>query len=67
VVGLVVAVSFITVCLWFSLRSFHWFTRARDLRLGLRGEQAVAEALNEAAQYGFRAFHDFPAERNVEH
>jgi len=30
----------------------------RNLRLGLRGEQAVAEVLHEVADCGFHAFHD---------
>ena len=36
----------------------HW------LRLGLRGEQAVAEKLLELAPEGYRTFHDFPAAKN---
>ncbi len=34
--------------------------KARNYRLGLRGEQAVAEALTEVASAGYRAFHDLP-------
>lgn len=36
----------------------------RSFYLGLRGEQAVAEALLETAQQGYRSFHDFPADKN---
>lgn len=32
----------------------------RTSRLGLRGEQAVAEALHEVAAAGYRVFHDLP-------
>lgn len=34
----------------------------RRLRLGLRGEQAVAEALHELSAAGCRAFHDVPGQ-----
>lgn len=66
---LVVGVLLITGCVWFCLRVLHTFKRAQDIKLGLRGEQAVAEALNEAAECGFRSFHDFPAaeEWNIDH
>ncbi|MGC9941610.1 MAG: nuclease-related domain-containing protein [Verrucomicrobiota bacterium] len=64
-----VAALFIGLCAWFSLRAFHCADKARGIRLGLRGEQAVAEALGETADCGFRAFHDFPAEDhwNIDH
>jgi hypothetical protein len=41
----------------------------QDYRPGLRGEQAVAEVLNEAADCGFRAFHDLQTEKlgNIDH
>jgi hypothetical protein len=41
----------------------------RWLRLGLRGEQAVAEKLSELAPDGYRSFHDFPAGKdwNIDH
>jgi hypothetical protein len=38
--------------------------RGQNLRLGLRGEQAVGEALQEVGHCGFRAFHDFPSGDN---
>ena len=49
------------------MRTFRRFHESRDIRLGLRGEQAVAEALNEAN--GFRAFHDMPGgdDWNIDH
>ena len=36
----------------------------RNCRLGLRGEQAVAEALTEVGPNGYRAFHDLPGGEN---
>jgi hypothetical protein len=40
-----------------------------NVRLGLRGEQAVAEALNELADAGYRSFHDMQPEKtwNIDH
>lgn len=54
---------------WFAVRTFRQFRRARNIRLGMRGEQAVAESLNEAAMSGFRVFHDLPAgdDWNIDH
>ena len=40
------------------------FNDARNIRLGISGEQAVAESLGEAGEFGFRAFHDLPAGDN---
>ena len=50
-------------------RAFRNWREAHDLRLGLRGEQAVAEALNEVADCGYRSFHDLPggADWNIDH
>jgi hypothetical protein len=52
-----------------AIRAFRRYQAAQNIRLGLRGEQAVAEALNEAAEFGFRSFHDLPAEEtwNIDH
>jgi hypothetical protein len=47
-----------------ALRAFRRLNEARNIRLGLRGEQAVAETLHEVADCGFRIFHDFPAGEN---
>jgi hypothetical protein len=68
VVGFVVAALFIAGCLWFTFRVFYGFKQEQNIKLGLRGEQPVAEALNEAATFGFRSFHDLPAEEtwNIE-
>ncbi|MGO8930873.1 MAG: nuclease-related domain-containing protein [Limisphaerales bacterium] len=46
------------------LRTSQLFKEIHWLRLGLRGEQAVAEKLLELAPEGYRAFHDFPAAKN---
>jgi Nuclease-related domain len=45
-------------------------SKGQKWRLGLRGEQAVAEALQEVADGAYRAFHDFvfPGEQwNIDH
>jgi hypothetical protein len=47
-----------------AVKSFRGFKEAQNIRLGLRGEQAVAESLGEAADSGFRAFHDLPGGDN---
>ena len=47
-----------------AIKSFRGFKEAQNIRLGLRGEQAVAESLGEAAGSGFRAFHDLPGGDN---
>lgn len=58
--GLVVAFA----GLFLALRVVMDLRKGWSLRLGLRGEQAVAEALQDVADCGFRAFHDFPAGEN---
>jgi hypothetical protein len=62
-------VGFSATGIWATLRAFRHVQTARDYRLGLRGEQAVAEALNEVADCGFRAFHDLQTEKlgNIDH
>lgn len=45
---------------WESIQVFRKVREAQNVRLGLRGEQAVAEALHETADAGFRIFHDLP-------
>ena len=47
-----------------ALRAFRRVKEARNIRLGLRGEQAVAETLYEVADCGFRVFHDLPGGEN---
>lgn len=53
--------AFATVSALAAVKAFRGYKAARNVRLGISGEQAVAEALNEAADSGFRAFHDLPA------
>lgn len=64
-----IALLSVTGCTWVTLRAFHWFKEGRNVRLGISGEQAVAEALNEVAEVGFRFFHDLPATEtwNIDH
>lgn len=64
---LLITVLVVAGCGIYAVRTFRRFNEARDIRLGLRGEQAVAEALNEAS--GFRAFHDMPGgdDWNIDH
>lgn len=52
-----------------AIRAFRRYQAGRNIRLGLRGEQAVAEALNEAADSGFRSFHDLQTDKvgNIDH
>jgi hypothetical protein len=54
---------------WATIRAFRRFREAQNIRLGLRGEQAVAEVLHEVADSGFRAFHDLPGDGdwNIDH
>jgi len=54
---------------WEAIRAFRRVREAQNVRLGLRGEQAVAEALHEAADAGFRVFHDLPGGEhwNIDH
>jgi hypothetical protein len=55
--------------IFFVVRAFRRLQQAQNLRLGMRGEQAVAEALHEIGDCGFRAFHDFPGgeDWNIDH
>lgn len=54
---------------WTIRRVARGLNEAENIRLGLRGEQAVGEVLNELREAGFRAFHDLPAGKdwNVDH
>ena len=49
---------------WVAVVAFRRLREVRNLRLGLRGEQAVAEVLHEIGDCGFRAFHDLPGGEN---
>jgi hypothetical protein len=60
---------FSSLGIFLVIRAFRRTSEVRNLRLGLRGEQAVAEVLHELADSGFRAFHDFPGgeDWNIDH
>jgi hypothetical protein len=45
-------------------RVFRGFNEGLNVRLGLRGEQAVAETLHELVDCGYRVFHDLPGGDN---
>lgn len=52
-----------------AVRAFRRYQYGQNIKLGLRGEQAVAEMLSEAAENGFRAFHDLQTDKvgNLDH
>ena len=45
----------------YAVAAYRTLRAAHIVRIELRGEQATAEALSEAADVGFRTFHDIPA------
>jgi hypothetical protein len=53
----------------YAFSAFRQTAELRNVRLGLRGEQAVAEALHETADAGYRIFHDLVTEKlgNIDH
>jgi hypothetical protein len=54
--------------LYYVVKIFKLLSRRRDLRLGLDGELATAEELNQLMRYGYYVFHDFPAAHfNIDH
>lgn len=58
------------VCGWAWWKIHRTMGPARDVRLGMEGERAVAEALETLAEGGYRAFHDLPSDRgdcNIDH
>jgi len=76
-VPLLMGSSFSRILVWFILGILvFWIlyklrTRSKeiqDLRLGLDGELATAEELNQLMHHGYYVFHDFPAEHfNIDH
>ena len=52
-----------------AIKAYRTMQDRRGVRLGLRGEQATAEALHEAADAGLRVFHDIQAgdDWNIDH
>jgi hypothetical protein len=67
-VGVIFA-AFVLTSILMLFRVFRLFSEFQNVRLGLRGEQAVAEALHETAAAGVRIFHDLEAEKigNIDH
>ena len=65
--GILLTTPLVVGCVFYAVRAFRRFKEAQNVRLGLRGEQAVAEALNQAS--GFRSFHDMPGgdDWNIDH
>lgn len=59
----------LTPAIAFSLSVYRTVKCMRKVRLGLRGEQATAEALHEVADAGYRAFHDIEGGKdwNIDH
>jgi hypothetical protein len=65
-----VTVLLVAGTMWRTFSLFKATADMRNNRLGLRGEQATAEALNEVGPEGFRSFHDvvLPDEKwNIDH
>jgi hypothetical protein len=53
---------------YYVRKIFKLLSEKRDLRLGLDGELATAEELNQLMRYGYYVFHDFPADHfNIDH
>ncbi len=53
---------------WSCHQFREWLRERHRLRLGLRGEQAVAEDLQVAVRAGYHVFHDLPGEKgNIDH
>lgn len=51
-------------CAWLTADLLRRLRDAENWRLGLRGEQAVAEKLAEVAECGYRAYHDIQGDGN---
>jgi hypothetical protein len=66
---IIILAAFTILSAWAAIKAFLGFKEAQNIRLGLRGEQAVAEALNEVADSGFRSFHDLQTDKvgNIDH
>lgn len=58
----------IILALLILLRIKSQYKRIQDMRLGLDGELATAEELNQLMHYGYYVFHDFPGDHfNIDH
>lgn len=66
---LILFLAFSGLGAWRVMKALRNWNEARNVRLGLRGEQAVAEALHETGSAGYRIFHDLQTERfgNIDH
>jgi len=70
---MIVAVTILTLTVLagttLAIRAYRTLQQRRQVRLGLRGEQATAEALHEAFDAGLRVFHDIQAgdDWNIDH
>jgi len=65
VIGVIIWVSF---TVYYVQKIFRLLSERRDLRMGLDGELATAEELNQLMHYGYHVFHDFPADHfNIDH
>jgi hypothetical protein len=70
---LTLGATFLAICvllvIFGMIKAFKTLEECRNLRLGLRGEQAVAEVLGEVGIFGFRSFHDFTIDGdwNIDH
>lgn len=63
---------FIPLAIGYGVALYYFFkllTKSSNYRLGLMGERAVGEELNQLMLDGFRVFHDFPADDkwNIDH
>jgi len=53
---------------YYVRKIFKLLSERRDFRLGLDGELATADELNQLMRYGYYVFHDFPADHfNIDH
>ena len=64
--------GFIPLVIGYGVVLYYFFkllTKSSNYRLGLMGERAVGEELNQLMLDGFRVFHDFPADEkwNIDH
>lgn len=62
-------ICFVAPGFFCAKRTFGMLLASQNIKLGLRGEQATAEALNEVSDAGFRSFHDLQPDRdwNIDH
>jgi hypothetical protein len=58
----------LAVIAFFLYRTLRLFSRVRRRRLGLDGEMATAEELNQLMRHGYYVYHDIPGQNyNVDH